>query len=141
MSIVPWNYIKKTSNVYIFTKFLWCNNIFQITKEARSLQKQFFFIFYKLLHTCITRNNKTYIITLHSWNVAQDIVYCCFFLSCYLVWFDFWCFDATFSSILAISWRPVLVVEEAQHYVIKFVSDLRQIGGFLQVLRFPPPMK
>jgi hypothetical protein len=25
-----------------------------------------------------------------------------------------------------------------QHYVIKFVSDLRQVGGFLQVLRFPP---
>jgi hypothetical protein len=24
-----------------------------------------------------------------------------------------------------------------QHYVIKFVSDLRQIGGFLPVLRFP----
>ena len=28
-----------------------------------------------------------------------------------------------------------------QHYVIKFVSDLRQVGGFLHVLRFPPPMK
>ena len=27
-----------------------------------------------------------------------------------------------------------------QHYVIKFVSDLRQIGGFLQVLQFPPPV-
>ena len=24
-----------------------------------------------------------------------------------------------------------------QHYVIKFVSDLRQVDGFLQVLRFP----
>jgi hypothetical protein len=24
------------------------------------------------------------------------------------------------------------------HYVIKFVSDLRQVGGFLRVLRFPP---
>ena len=28
-----------------------------------------------------------------------------------------------------------------QHYVIKFVSDLRQVGGFLCVLRFPPPIK
>ena len=28
-----------------------------------------------------------------------------------------------------------------QHYVIKFVSDLRQVGGFLQVLWFPPPIK
>jgi hypothetical protein len=28
-----------------------------------------------------------------------------------------------------------------QHYVIKFVSDLRQVGGFLWVLKFPPPIK
>ena len=27
-----------------------------------------------------------------------------------------------------------------QHYVIKFISDLRQVGGFLQVLWFPPPI-
>jgi len=27
-----------------------------------------------------------------------------------------------------------------QHYVIKSVSDLRQVGGFLQVLRFTPPI-
>ena len=27
------------------------------------------------------------------------------------------------------------------HYVIKFVSDLRQVGGFLRVLGFPPPIK
>jgi hypothetical protein len=26
---------------------------------------------------------------------------------------DFWCFNATLSNITAISWRPVLVVEEA----------------------------
>jgi hypothetical protein len=28
-----------------------------------------------------------------------------------------------------------------EHYVIKFVGDLRQIGGFLRVHRFPPPIK
>jgi hypothetical protein len=28
-----------------------------------------------------------------------------------------------------------------QHYVIKFVSDLRQVGDFLRVFRFPPPIK
>ena len=28
-----------------------------------------------------------------------------------------------------------------QHYVIKVVSDLRQVSGFLQVLRFPSPIK
>ena len=33
------------------------------------------------------------------------------------------------------SWRGV------QYYVIKFVSDLRQVGGFLRFLRFPPPIK
>ena len=27
-----------------------------------------------------------------------------------------------------------------QHYVIKFVCDLRQVGGILRVLRFPPPI-
>ena len=29
-------------------------------------------------------------------------------------------------------------VYSIQHYVVKFVSDLRQVGGFL---RFPPPIK
>ena len=28
-----------------------------------------------------------------------------------------------------------------QHYVIKFVCDLRQVAGFLRVFRFPPPLK
>ena len=32
-------------------------------------------------------------------------------------------------------------VYSIQHYVIKFVSDLWQIGGFLWVLRFPQPIK
>jgi hypothetical protein len=30
---------------------------------------------------------------------------------------------------------------DVQHYVIKFVSDLRQVSGFLRDLRFPPPIK
>jgi len=32
-------------------------------------------------------------------------------------------------------------VYSIQHYVIKFVSDLRQVGGCLHVIRFPPPLK
>jgi len=28
-----------------------------------------------------------------------------------------------------------------QHYVMKLISDLQQIGGFLQVIQFPPPIK
>ena len=32
-------------------------------------------------------------------------------------------------------------VYSIQHYVIKFVSDLRQISEFLRVDRFTPPIK
>jgi hypothetical protein len=32
-------------------------------------------------------------------------------------------------------------VYSIQHNVIEFVSDLRQVGGFLRVLLFPPPIK
>jgi len=32
-------------------------------------------------------------------------------------------------------------VYSIQHYVIKFVIELRQVGGYLQVLWFPPPIK
>jgi len=28
-----------------------------------------------------------------------------------------------------------------QHYMVKFVSDLRQVSGFLSVLRFLPPIE
>jgi hypothetical protein len=32
-------------------------------------------------------------------------------------------------------------VYSIQYYVIRFISDLQQIGGFLCVLRFPSPIK
>jgi hypothetical protein len=32
-------------------------------------------------------------------------------------------------------------VYSIQHYVIVFVSDLRQVGGFLWILQFPAPIK
>ena len=32
-------------------------------------------------------------------------------------------------------------VYSIQHYAIKFVSDIRRVGGFLWVLRFPPSIK
>jgi len=31
-------------------------------------------------------------------------------------------------------------VYSIQHYVMKLASDLRQVGGFLLVSRFPPPI-
>jgi hypothetical protein len=41
-----------------------------------------------------------------------------------------------------VSSNPVHVeVYSIQHYVIKFVNDLRQVGGFHRVLWFPPPIK
>jgi hypothetical protein len=36
--------------------------------------------------------------------------------------------------------RPPMPSAFHQHYVIKFVSDLRQVGGFLRVFRLPPPI-
>ena len=32
-------------------------------------------------------------------------------------------------------------VYSIQHNVIKFLTDMRQVSGFLRVLRFPPPIK
>ena len=32
-------------------------------------------------------------------------------------------------------------VYSIEHYMIKFVSDLRQVDGFLRVLWFTPPIK
>jgi hypothetical protein len=58
----------------------------------------------------------------------------------------------TFNNISVIPWQlsPLKVVSSntvhgevysIQHYVIKFVSDLQEVGGLLQLLRFPPPIK
>jgi hypothetical protein len=41
-----------------------------------------------------------------------------------------------------LSWNPVHGKGYSiQLNVIKFVSDLRQVGGFLRALWFPPPIK
>jgi hypothetical protein len=53
--------------------------------------------------------------------------------------------NATLNNISAISWWLVLLEEEIGvpgeiKFTIKFVSDLRQVGGFLWVLPFPPPI-
>jgi hypothetical protein len=50
--------------------------------------------------------------------------------------------QAPVQSVPIISISPVHGdVHSIQHYVIKFVSDLRQVGGFLHVLLFPSPIK
>jgi hypothetical protein len=53
--------------------------------------------------------------------------------------FSFIVFNATFSNISVVT--VSFEVYSIQHYVIKFVSDLRQVAGFLQLLWFPPPIK
>ena len=43
---------------------------------------------------------------------------------------------------LTLNGEPVLCLGQGvQHYVIKCVNDLRQVGGFLRLLCFPPPKK
>jgi hypothetical protein len=37
--------------------------------------------------------------------------------------------------------NPTQAMCTLQHYVIKFVSYLRQVGGFPRVFRFHPPIK
>ena len=51
-----------------------------------------------------------------------------------LIDFDFWCFNATFSNISAISWRPVLVVEEAGVPREKFYKNLQSRARIHAVL-------
>jgi hypothetical protein len=48
-------------------------------------------------------------------------------------YFYFWCFNATLSNIAAISWRPVIVVEEAG--VPERTTDHGQATGKLYHLR------
>ena len=38
-------------------------------------------------------------------------------------------------------WVRTPLLQGVQHCMIKFVSDLRQVAGFLQILRFPSPTK
>jgi hypothetical protein len=50
-----------------------------------------------------------------------------------------------FTTIYAIiayhQWYCEFELRSVQHYMIKLVSDLRHVGGFLRVLRFPSPIK
>jgi hypothetical protein len=44
-------------------------------------------------------------------------------------------------TIKVVSLNPANGEVYSIHYVIKFVSDLQQFSGFLQVLWFPPSIK
>ena len=57
-----------------------------------------------------------------------------------------WLATGLWFSLYNIMWSSLSVtcdrsmVFSIQHYVIKFVSDLRQVCGFLWVFQFPPPV-
>ena len=63
----------------------------------------------------------------------------------WLWWYGSWIYNYLCNQCLSpqvVSWNPVHgEVYSIQHYVIKFVSDLRQVSDFLQLLRFPSPIK
>jgi hypothetical protein len=52
---------------------------------------------------------------------------------------DWLVFNANISNISTMSWCHSW--RSVQHYVIKLVSDLRQVGNFLQVIWFRQPIK
>ena len=52
-----------------------------------------------------------------------------------------WFLLIEFYFVLSLFCELPFLVYSIQHYVIKFVSDLRQVYGLLRVLRFPPPIK
>ena len=42
---------------------------------------------------------------------------------------------------MVVGFTITCAISAYHHYVIEFVSDLRQVGSFLLVLQFPPPIK
>jgi hypothetical protein len=64
-----------------------------------------------------------------------------------MIYFDSDMFKST-NTVVYLDWKTVIYIYACgksrtgvQHYVLKFVSDLRQVGGFLRTPRFPPPIK
>ena len=51
------------------------------------------------------------------------------------------CCQHHFWNIVYMYIASLFTVYSMYHYVIKFISDLQQVGGFLHILRFPPPIK
>ena len=51
------------------------------------------------------------------------------------------CLQSVPITTKVVSSNPVHGEVYSIHYVIKFVSDLPQVGDFLRVLRFPPTIK
>jgi hypothetical protein len=57
-------------------------------------------------------------------------------------WYSSWIYNGCNMCLSPLMlWVRISIRRGVQHYVIKFISDLRQVSGFLRVLRFPPPIK
>ena len=52
-----------------------------------------------------------------------------------------WSHGSWIYNYLCNQYLSPLPTQATKHYLIKFVNDLRQVGGFLRVLRFPPSIK
>ena len=90
-------------------------------------QCDIFVLFFNLL---INRVNITYI--------YKEVPSCSW---SYVSWIYNYLCNQCLSPLIVVSSNHVHgEVYSIQHYVIK-VSDLRQVAGFLRVLRFPPPIK
>ena len=76
-------------------------------------------------------------------------IYLCFFLlsNCksraVVVVYGSWIYNYPCNQCLSplTLWVRIPLRRDVQHYVIKFVSDLWQVDGFLWALGFPPPIK
>ena len=72
------------------------------------------------------------IVVLKTYWGRRDCMVVRFITTYAIIAYHHWCYEFEFHSG---------EVYPIQHYVIKFVSNLWQVGGFLRVLRFLPPIK
>ena len=81
--------------------FRWTKNILRSTSEGENPCRHSTALYLSLTH--------------HQWNYDSALCTCTLSFNHCLIWFIDWfiVFNITFSNISAISWRPVLVVEEA----------------------------
>jgi len=90
---------------------------------------------------CVIRYN-SYKYSLHSdlYPSFRNIFFTCSWS--YGSWLYSYLWNQYLSQLTYVSLNPVHGdASSMQHYVIKFVSDLRQVSGFLRVLRFSPPIQ
>jgi hypothetical protein len=108
--------VARYTTIYLHLK--WIDNI-----DFKTVLNHPFYVKY-------TANRHNTIINIWSVRDARDRMVVGFTTTYAISAYHHWCYE--FESR---SGRGV------HHYVIKCVSDLRQVGGFLRVLQFPPPIK